>query len=356
MLSSTFNSETDSTAYDRGIRALLISLIAICLLFELGTRFGLPRLSRIQERVRSERLDLLASRPDGHGGTKTVAVLGNSLLLWSIDFSLLNKLGAGNFRYSRFVIESTQYWDWYFGLRRLFAEGARPDVVALLIGANHWLEDSIEGEYFAYELLRPSDVVLLRTELNLDRTTASKYFFASWSSWLGSRAIVRKNLLRLIFPDLERFTRKLVGPPTYPNAAIAYDKAVKRMRGLKSVSEENGVKLVVILHPTLDARAPFNPVLAAADAAGVPVIAPVHLEYTSDLYSDGYHLNTAGMEKFTRDLIAPLEQSLHGMKPILAWRFEPEQNLSSTSVLAGSPHPEESFGQSSFRQRSRTGF
>jgi len=318
MPSSTFSSDNCAAEFHRASKVLLASLAVVCLVFEMGARFGLPRVSGIQERIQRERSDFVASRPGPSMGGKTVGVVGNSLLLWSIDFASLNTLGTGEFHYSRFALESTQYWDWYFGLRRLFREGARPDAVAVLIGANHWVEDSIEGESFAYELLRPSDVGLLSTALDLDRTTASKYFFASLSAWLGTRSVMRKNLLRVIFPDLEVFTRKLVGPPVYPDADSAYEKAVRRMRDLKSLCDEKGVKLVVILHPTLDNRTPFESVLRAAQEVGVGVVAPVHLAYSADLYSDGYHLNTLGMRKFTQAVSAPLEQELSNDRPIRA--------------------------------------
>jgi len=320
MPSSTFNSDSGAVVFHRASKVLIAGLAAICLFFEIGARFGLPRLSRIQARIERERSDFVAHHRDPGSATKTVALIGNSLLLWSIDFDSLNKFGAGRFRYSRFVIESTHYWDWYFGLRRLFEEGARPDAVGVLIGANHWVEDAVEGETFAYELLRPADAGLLRATLDLDRTTAAKYFFASLSAWLGTRAVIRKNLLRLIFPDLELFTRKLASPGVYVDADAAYKKALGRIRDLKLLCDERGVALLVILHPTLDPQAPFDAILRAAKAAGVGVIAPAHLTYSAELFSDGYHLNVLGMEKFTRAVAAPLQEELLGRRSMAAFR------------------------------------
>lgn len=311
---STFNSEPRAAAYVRATILLLASLVLLCCLFEVGARFALPRMSRIQNRIREDKLAVLSTRSDRTEGIKNVAIVGNSLLLWSIDFNALNRLSSGHFRYSRLVVENTKYWDWYFGLRHLLAEGARPDVVAILIGSNHWLEDSVEGESFAYELLRPLDVMLLRRQLNLDRTTASTYFFVSGSSWLGNRAVIRKNLLRLIFPDFELFTRRLTVPPRFPQAEIAYKKAIARMRDLANVCQSYGVRLAIILHPTLNNREPFETIRDAAGIAGLPVIAPVHMDYASRLFSDGYHLNHAGMKKFTGDLSPQLEERLQSME------------------------------------------
>src|SRR5689334_7807265 len=118
MPSSIFSSEVCAAELHRASKVLLLFLAVICLMFEMGARFGLPRVSRIQGRILRERGDFVASRQSSRMDEKTVAIVGNSLLLHSIDLSSLNRLRADQFHYSRFVLESTQYWDWYFGLRR----------------------------------------------------------------------------------------------------------------------------------------------------------------------------------------------------------------------------------------------
>jgi len=334
MHSFIFSFDADSAAYHRATKALLAAIVVVCALFEGFARFGLPRVSKLIERVENERQAAIATRQRSDGNRKNVVFVGNSLLLWAVDLFSLQFRGSGQFRYSRFVMENTQYWDWYFGLRRLFAEGARPDAVALMLGANHWLGNSVEGEFFSYTLLRPADIFLLREKLELDRTSASNYFFASWSAWLGTRSIVRKNFLRLLFPDIELFTRKLAGDRAYPESGVAFQQALLRLRELKAVCEARGVPLVVVLHPTLAKLEPFEPIREAAVAAGVPVVAPVHMEYPRSLYVDGFHLNTVGMQKFTQDLMSPLEKELVAVdQATLAWR-KPRENGGSKPVPA----------------------
>jgi hypothetical protein len=311
-------SSSEAAAYHRAIWQLLMALLALCLLAELFARVALPRMSHVIERVYSERQALLAESGRSDGGTKNVVMLGNSLLLWGVDVRLLNFLGSGKFRYSRFVIENTQYWDWYFGLRRLLAEGARPSAAVLLLGASHWLGNAVEGEFFAHTLMRSNDLFLLREQLGLDRTTASNYWFASWSSWLGSRSLVRKNLLRLIFPDIERLTRRLNVRSAYPMAEMAYKQATRRLGDLKAVSDSFGVALVVVLHPTLNEQEAFEPIREAIVAAGLPVVAPVHMEYPRSWFTDGFHLNHIGMEKFTQDLAPALEAELDALERRIA--------------------------------------
>jgi len=172
----------------------------------------------------------------------------------------------------------------------------------------------VRGEYFAYELMRPLDIFSLARELELDRTTASNYFFASLSAWLGGRADIRKFILSTMLPDLEDFVGWLrPGPPSYPGADVVFNKVRDRMARLKTLCESHGIPLITVLYPTLQVKDPFDALAKAADAATLPLVIPVaKIAYPSELYSDGYHLNAQGMERFTRDLVAPLEGRLLG--------------------------------------------
>ena len=313
MRSYISNSETPVMSFNSAIFWLLALIVLLCLCAEVGTRYGFHRLSRIQNRIYGEKADFLRLRL-GNGTPRNVALVGNSLLLFSVDVPLLNRLGSGQFHYSRLAIENTQYEDWFFGLQRLFDEGAQPDAVVLVLDATHWLSDAVRGEYFAYELMRTVDTFHLSRELALDRTTASTYFFASLSSWLGGRAEMRKFLLSKVIPNLEQFVKMLGdGPLQYPAADVVFDKTQGRMRRLKALCERYSVQLVTVLHPTNQLHAPFDPLIQAANASTLPIVIPVaKMRYSSELYSDGYHLNALGMDRFTRDLISPLENALLG--------------------------------------------
>jgi hypothetical protein len=246
---STSNSEIvtfeiTTPLFNYAIGLFMMVVLVLCLCVELGTRYGFHRISRIQQRIHREKIDFLALHSGAFGAPRNVAIVGNSLLLYSVDVPLLNKLGSGKFNYSRLVVEQTQYLDWYFGLKRLLGEGAHPDALVLLLGANHWLADAVRGEYFAYELMRPLDVFSLARELNLDRTALSNYFFASLSAWLGSRVEIRKFILSHVITDLQDFVGLLnTEPPIYPVENIAFDKARKRMVQLKTLCESYGIKL-----------------------------------------------------------------------------------------------------------------
>src|SRR5215510_4512308 len=214
---STSNFDMVSPMFNRATAWLVAIVVILSLGVEFGTRYGFHRISHIQQRIYAEKSAFLSLRPGAAGAPRTVALVGNSFLLFSVDIDLLNKIGSGGFQYSRLVIEQTQYLDWVFGLERLLSEGARPDALVLVLGANHWLADGVRGEYFAHELMQPLDAFNVAHELDLDRTTASNYFFASLSSWLGGRAEIRKFILSNVLPNLQNFAGKLnTGPPVYP--------------------------------------------------------------------------------------------------------------------------------------------
>lgn len=280
--------------------ALLLGCAALIVFFEAGARFGFQKISRIQSRILSERKRFLDTRD-----SNAVVLLGNSLLVSDVDMEQLEnelKASAGSrLAFSRFAIEQTGYLDWYFGLKNLFARGARPGTVVLLFDASHWLSKSVRGEYFAYELLAGRDLVELGTELGLDRTTLSAYGFANISAWLGGRSEIRKFILgRILFsiqPFLERIGRR---PFSFPSSEDAYPLIHARMAELKRLCEEYGVRLVVAIPPTLDGIEPQEAILRAGEALGVRALRPAAPgTYDRTLFSDGYHLSPAGAFDFS---------------------------------------------------------
>jgi hypothetical protein len=55
---------------------------------------------------------------------------------------------APEYRIEVFPIENTWFLDWYFGLDRLFSEGARPAIIALCL-TRQLIGYATDGEYFA---------------------------------------------------------------------------------------------------------------------------------------------------------------------------------------------------------------
>ena len=116
-------------------RYSLILLTVIGLLglgLEFGLGWGLPRLSHIIERLKTEQAQAVRLKPLV-GQPVPVLIVGNSLLLDGVDISALDEKLRPEHRVTRFVVENTSYLDWYYGLRRLFREGARPKVLVLAL-------------------------------------------------------------------------------------------------------------------------------------------------------------------------------------------------------------------------------
>jgi len=113
----------------RRVVALLVMIVAWLLAMEAFAVYGVPRLSRTEQRVKDEYHAALALRES----TPTVLFVGNSLLLANVDLSVVGPALQPRWQSRRLAVESTSYADWYFGLRRLFAEGARPDTVVLML-------------------------------------------------------------------------------------------------------------------------------------------------------------------------------------------------------------------------------
>jgi len=53
------------------------------------------------------------------------------LLLHGVEMERLRALTSSTMRISPILLEQTGYYDWLYGLQRLFHHGARPDVVVL---------------------------------------------------------------------------------------------------------------------------------------------------------------------------------------------------------------------------------
>src|SRR5437588_4952612 len=119
-----------------GVIALLVGLSVIMLGFEVGSPLILQHLSRTERRVETELLAARSLRPVTADGRATVLLGGNSLLLEGVQLDHLHDSLASEYEVSRLGIEQTHYLDWYFGLRRLLEEGARPSLIVLSLATD----------------------------------------------------------------------------------------------------------------------------------------------------------------------------------------------------------------------------
>jgi hypothetical protein len=270
---------------------------------ELGTRFAFAHISRIEHRIRTEHANAVAIRHQP--GARSVLLVGNSLPLLAVDMDQLEKALPNQIRPYRFVIESTQLFDWKFGLRRIFADGARPDVIVVSVGATFMLPTAIRGDYSSYYLFRTADIHELADSLGYDNTRRSNLYFARYSLFFAGRAPLRNFILNRADPAYAELLHTLGNVPGRRGRSDAIEAASRsRLAAMKALAATYNATLVLLIPPGF-ARAEEPAVLRGAAEAGVPVIAPVAQgAWGEEMFSDGFHLNPAGAKEFTR-LLAP---------------------------------------------------
>ena len=181
---------------------MLLGIIAVLLVsFEIATRIVIERKSKVQRTVNAEYLDAIGIRRS-LSGPKQLLVIGNSLVGYGIAFGELQKRLPPRWQAHEYWIYNTNYDDWYFGLRRLFADGSRPDVVAIVFAAMHWNASGIRGDYSSQYLFQTRDIPSVSARLDLDRTATASLLFSRFSKAYALRSEVRKVLLDLLMPDL----------------------------------------------------------------------------------------------------------------------------------------------------------
>ena len=310
MPSSTSNS--DLRAATRAIAVLLTGLLLYCAGLELVTRKGFSRVSRTQRRIYQDLSDSKSLAPRTSNRQPTVLVVGNSLLLDGVDRVSLKKDLAPNYQVTLLPIENTQFEDWYFGLHRLFAEGSRPGIVVICLSTRQMMSRATDGEYFAYYLMQERDLLAVKRESQLDNTNTSAYFFANRSGWLGSRAQIRNWLLQEIMPNLEHLIGVFPGktPPMPPKEQVVAG-VLPHLLSLNQLCNSNGIRLVVLVPPTLSHDDASAEIQDAAALEGIPVLVPLRpSDVSPDEFHDGFHLNPRGAARFTHRLASDLLQKL----------------------------------------------
>jgi len=286
-----------------GFIVLVVGLVLILLAFEFGSPIVLDHLSRTEHRVEVERKAARALRPTTPDGRPTVLLAGNSLLLEGVQLDKLHDELAPRYEVSRLGIEQTHFLDWYFGLRRLLQEGSRPGAIVLALGTDQLASKFTLGEEFAHRQMSARDLPLAIQETNLDRTTASTYFFAHWSNWLADKGVIRQRVLIVLVPNFRALAGRIADHGAHIHEQeVLVGMAKKRLPELAELSRTYGVKIVLMVPPAL--REDYSRDIQQVGAnVGMPVwvLSPPG-EYPRSLYSDGYHLNQQGSSDYTSRL------------------------------------------------------
>ncbi len=296
-------------------RRAIVALIAGCALISLGIeavmRVGFDRVSRIQHRMAVEYRAAIDEPRDP--SIHRVLFVGNSLLDEGVDFDRVRASLSPDWDARRLVVEQTVYFDWYYGLRRLFREGARPDVVVLMMTPGHWVRPDSRGDYSAQYLVSPGDALAAARDLHLNPTQTASFLLASVSRFWGARAEVRNWLLGRFMPDLGRLMNYSSVVDTTPKSEETMKLlAAPRLERVRRLAEQYNVRLIALVPPIGDPQDGTVGLAEAGREAGVPVFAPVRSgSYPMSWYRDaGFHLNQVGAARFTSELISRLPHVL----------------------------------------------
>jgi hypothetical protein len=316
MHSSTFNSsEAESPALapaaerpkpasaKQGIVLLLAGLVAIFLGLEVASPLILARLSHTEQRITSEMREVRQLRRMAADGRPTVLILGNSLLLEGVQIDNLRSNTASQYAVTRLGIEQTHYLDWYFGIRRLLKEGVRPNTIILSLATDQLASKFTLGESFAHRQMAIRDFPLVVKESRLDRTTASSYFLAHWSNWLGDKGFIRQCLMILLVPNFRQLAGRIADHgPHVDDPDVLLNMAKQRLPELRQLADEYQVRIVLLVPPSLrEDHSREVQDLGAQIGLPVWVLSPPG-EFSRQLYRDGFHLNAQGSQIFTERL------------------------------------------------------
>jgi hypothetical protein len=308
-----FISDSERSKATQAMAVLLALLGAYFGLLETVTRIGFPRINHVWRSIQADHLTAVSLRPAPADKSSTILIVGNSYLELGVNRDNLQREISPVYSVAYLPIQGTSYLDWYFGLRRLFAEGSRPSIVAVCLSTRDLISDATYGEPFAHSLMLERDIFRIREEGRLDNTMTTDYFFANFSGWLGHRAEIHNWLLRKTVPNITDLVssfrpKNLPLPPT----DIVVAKALPRLRLLNQLCEENGARFLLLIPPSLDVQDASNTLQEAADRNGMLVVLPYqHAELPESAFLDGSHLNPRGAALFTERLGPTLLQSLY---------------------------------------------
>ena len=235
-------SSSNRPRIDRFTIALLCTVVALLALVEAVSVLGFDRISKVQRRELSERQTLLGVRDPKASDDPHIAVLGNSLMLEGVDISLLRaKIGPSHGPVPYFVL-ATNYYDWYFGLKRLFAEGMRPKYVLLGLSPNQLAAPGIKGDYSSRYLFQQSDLIDVVRDTHMDATSASGFLLAHYSESYSTREITRGFIMSRVFPGVGELLHNRLGTSHEPEIkeAVLQPLAAGRLTALDQLCHANG--------------------------------------------------------------------------------------------------------------------
>jgi hypothetical protein len=305
MRSSTSSSESTALAYAKALVGVCILLLVA---LEISSAYMVKHYSPTYARVSRQYAEAVKVRPSGPGEPASVLLVGNSLLLEGVDVDRLRKSTASRLRVYPIFLEGTGYFDWLYGLRRLFRQGARPQVVVVGLEVNTCLENAVREEYSPMMLFDARDLFRVASDLRLDRTATSSLLLSHVSAFWNTRSILRRRILRRAVPHFEHIFPYIRTERPNPQGIEFEATAMARLRNLRDLCEAHGAKLILLVPPTPSSEISVRRMVRAAEKAGVEALVPIDpMALSARFYdADEVHLNPEGAVHFTSALAADL--------------------------------------------------
>jgi hypothetical protein len=313
MPSSTSNSEKHNRVrLDRFTITLLATVLVAMVSVEAVTRIAFDRTSKVQIREVAQRNTLFAVRDLAGVDDPHVAVLGNSLMLNGVEVPhLMEKLEPTYTPVPYFVL-GTEYYDWFYALKRLFAEGVRPRYVVLGLSPNQLASTYTRGDYSARYLFRAADLPTVARQTHMDLTTASGFVLAHFSEAYSTREATRGFLMGRLLPQVGELLHSRLGT----TRAADLDQitlrriASERVPALDHLCRANGARFFLVIPPSNQKGEEI--IQQVGRENGIPVLVPVPSQEfdTTDYGADGFHMNEKGARIFTSRLAENLLEML----------------------------------------------
>jgi hypothetical protein len=289
-----------------GICAVLITA------FEVSSDYLLKHHSGTYARVSQQYADAVKVRPAKPGEPISVLMVGNSLLLEGVDVDRLQKLTSGQMRIYPIFLEATGYYDWLYGLQRLFRDGAKAQIVVLGVGVNSFLSNGVRQDYAPLMFFDARDALGVASDLDMDRTATGNFLLAHLSVFWDTRSVIRTQILQHIVPHSKELFLLLKRQPGIPPAPEFQVIANSRLERLRELCEAHGAKLIILVPPTPSSEDAVRQMTIASQKVGVDTLVPIDPTALSAKYyqSDELHLNSEGAAVFTSALATLLPRTV----------------------------------------------
>jgi hypothetical protein len=307
---SSISSSKPAALFYAKVLVVVCAIFLVCL--EVFSVYLVKHHSFTYARVSRQYSEALEVRPSKPGEPASVLMVGNSLLLYGVDVDRLHELTSGRMRIYPIFLEGTGYYDWLYGLGRLFRRGARPQVVVVGLPVDFFLGTGMRQDYSPMLLFDVRDVLGAASNLRLDNTATSNLLLEHSSAFWDRRGAVRAQVLRGIVPHFEDLFSLVKTKPTIPQGPEFEAVAISRLRTLRELCEVYGAKLIILVPPTPSSDSAVRQMAIASQKAGVQTFVPIDPGALSSRFyqPDAIHLNSEGAALFTSALATDLARHL----------------------------------------------